>query len=272
MGMTRIFSFWSGPPTWLERLSVQSALATGHDVTVYTYGDVATLGAFLGCRVLPAVMVSFDSTLDELRRTRPDHFSDHFRLEGIAGGLGAWFDLDIIFIRQLPTEGYIFGWQNHNRVGNSILRFPTNDPCLIDYLAFCRKRPMARHVMPWHSPRQRVTRSIKALTARVAPFTGVPVPAPKYGPDALTHFINKHVLMRHVSPAHIYYPVPIKGAEVARMNNPGFIDNLIQQDTICVHAWRSTYLWCCHGTQPSTGWIANQLAHYAEQNAKEMVS
>ena len=40
-----VFSYWSGPVTWMERLSVVSARATGHDLTVFTYDDHAKLAS-----------------------------------------------------------------------------------------------------------------------------------------------------------------------------------------------------------------------------------
>jgi hypothetical protein len=82
----KVFSYWSGPVTWMERLSVVSARDTGHHVTVFTYEDREKLASSLGCRVIDAKAVADDPTLEELRRHRPNHFSDHFRLEGISKG------------------------------------------------------------------------------------------------------------------------------------------------------------------------------------------
>jgi hypothetical protein len=35
--MIPVFSYWSGKLSWMERLSVASAIETGHDVTVLSY-------------------------------------------------------------------------------------------------------------------------------------------------------------------------------------------------------------------------------------------
>ena len=88
-----------------ERLSVVSARATGHDLTVFTYDDHAKLASALGCQVIDAKVVADDPTLGELRRHRPNHFSDYFRLEGLAKGYGVWTDLDVV------------GWQNDPSTG-----------------------------------------------------------------------------------------------------------------------------------------------------------
>ena len=251
----QLFSYWSGPVTWLEKLSVASAAASGHDVTVFTYDDTAKLAHDLGCRALAADVILDDGSLDDLRRTIPSHFSDHFRLEGIAAGHGAWFDLDIVFLKPLPDDPYVFGWQKANRIGNSLLRFPANDECLRHYLEFCRRRPMARYVMPWYPWTRKVTRSIKAA---VSPLTGVASPAPKYGPDALTHFVKAGQLAHWARPRHVYYPVPIEAGVISQIDQPGFLERLIAPETVCVHVWRTTYFGRRGSGQPKSGWLAEQ--------------
>jgi hypothetical protein len=246
---SHIFSYWSGHVAWLEKLSIASAIETGHKVTVFTYSDTVNLARDLGCNVADARAVSDDSSLDELRRTRPNHFSDHFRLEGIAAGLGTWFDLDIIFLKLLPDIPYILGWQNDDRIGNSILRFPPNDPCLREYLEFCRKRPMAQYVMPWYPWTRKLTRTIKST---IAPLFRVPPPSPKYGPDALTHFVKTNRLTGWASAPSVYYPLPIDDKAIACADHRGFIDQCITRETVCVHAWRSTYFGMNRGIEPTT--------------------
>jgi len=257
--VSRIFSYWSGTPDWLEKLSVQSAIATGHEVTVFTYGEVETLSKALGCPVLPAASVFDDRDLDSLRLSHPSHFSDHFRLEGIAAGWGTWFDLDIVFLKPLPDDRYILGWQSHRRVGNSIMRFPANDPCLESYLAFCRQRPMPKYVMPWYPWTRKLTRVVKA---GIAPLIGADRPCPKFGPDALTHFVSIHGLDSVVAPQPVYYPLPITRKILSQIDRPGAVEAFLEPRTICVHAWRGSYFGSRGRGRPASGWFAEQLAHY----------
>jgi hypothetical protein len=259
----KLFSYWSGHVTWLERLSVASALQTGHDLTVYSYGDRLALGQALGCQVGDAGAVArADPALADLRKTMPAHFSDHFRLDGLAQDLGTWTDLDVIFLKMLPNDVYLFGWQDRKRLGNSILRLPADSELLRHYLDFCRRRPMVRYVMPWHSTRQKVTRSLKAATARIAPFTGVPDPAPKYGPDALTHFARCAGVLHRAKPEHVLYPLPCEERIVRAADDPGTIDSLVRPDTICVHLWRSTYF--RHAVPPTAGWVGEHWKRLSE--------
>jgi hypothetical protein len=166
----------------MERLSVASAIATGHDVTVFSYEPQALAQQGLGCRIADAREILEDRHLDHLRSTMPAHFSDLLRVEGIAKGLGTWIDLDIIMLRPMPEEEYLFGWETNKQICNAVLRLPKGR-MLDDYTAFCRERPITRNI-PWAAWHSRVGRSIKI---NVNPLVGKHQPQPKYGPAALTH-------------------------------------------------------------------------------------
>jgi hypothetical protein len=200
-----------------------------------------------------------DRSLDGLRETNAAHFSDHFRLEGIAAGCGTWFDLDIIFLKPLPDDPYVLGWQSAGRVGNSIMRFPAGDACLRNYLDFCRQRPMPRYVMPWYSWTRKLTRSIKGA---IAPLVGAPLPNPKFGPDALTYFVKKHGLVDVVARQAVYYPVPIDASIVRLMDQESIVEAFLRADTVCLHAWRTTYFKARGSSPPTSGWLAKQLMRH----------
>ncbi|MGO4686217.1 hypothetical protein [Hyphomicrobium sp. 2TAF46] len=179
-------------------------------------------------------------------------FSDHFRLEGLAQGHGVWTDLDVIFLKPLPPTPYIFGWQNDTRMGNSVLGMPQTDPLLHDYLAFCRRRPLIRYAYPWMPWTRRVTRKIKGT---LAPLYGEQRPAPKYGPDALTHFVRKHGLEFAAYPRSAFYPLEGCVADVRRIHDRNFVHSRITSATIGVHLWRSTYIGCHTLAPPTSGWL-----------------
>ncbi len=247
-----LFSFWSGPVTWLERLSVASANAIGEEITVFTYENCDALSRQLGCRVADAANVF---PPDRLTEKSAPHFSDHFRLEGLAQGLGTWTDLDVVFVRPLPPSDYIFGWQNGGRIGNSVLRIPSESELLKRYLAFCRERPLRRYVMPWMPWPTKCTRAIKGLFATAI---GVRPPAPKYGPPALTHFAKVTGVDRLALPESVLYPLPIKNRAIARVYEPGYLESRIGQETVCVHLWRSTFSGINGLHYPRAGWLANR--------------
>ena len=206
--------------------------------------------------MIDAKVVADDPTLGELRRHRPNHFSDHFRLEGLAKGYGVWTDLDVVFLKTLPAEDYLFGWQNENRLGNSILGMPYDSELLNLYIEFCRKRPMVRYAMPWFPWHLRLRRSLKGA---VSPMLRIPPPEPKYGPVALTHFVRKCGLSEIAKPANVFYPIPIQMRAISGVLAEDAIEQMISPETITVHLWRSTYLNIFGPDVPSTGWIAKQI-------------
>jgi len=250
MTYTPLFSLWMGQPTWMERLCVASLQRVGHDITVFTYAHCKDLSQALGCRVLDARSVMAED--QDLSRSSAAAFSDHFRLEGIAKGLGVWTDLDVVFLKPLPPNPYIFGWQNDSRIGNSVLGLPQTDLLLQDYLTFCRRRPLIRYAYPWMPWTRRVTRTMKGA---LAPFYGEHRPAPKYGPDALTHFVHKHGIESLTYPRAAFYPLEGCVADVCRIHDEDFVHSRITSATIGVHLWRSTYIGCHTLAPPTSGWL-----------------
>jgi hypothetical protein len=253
-----LFSFWSGQVSWMERLCVASAKDIGEEITVFTYGDREKLSAQLGCPVRDAQSILGRATRDELLQFGVAHFSDFFRLEGLAQGCGTWTDLDVIFIKQLPRLDYVFGQQNEDRIGNSVLRLPPDCELLNRYLAFCRKRPMRRYLMPWMPWTRKCSRLMKGIAASAM---GVRVPAPKYGPAALTYFAELCGVDHLALPAKVLYPIPIRGPAITRVFEPGFIESLITPETVCVHLWRSTFVNFNGLSVPKSGWLAGQVVH-----------
>ncbi|WP_045836943.1 hypothetical protein [Hyphomicrobium sp. 99] len=251
-----LFSFWSGHVTWMERLCVASAKAIGEDLMVFTYDNREKLAAKLGCRVLDAASIFSTAKRDEVLGLGVAHLSDFFRLEGIAQGCGTWTDLDVIFIQPLPRSEYVFGWQNEDRIGNSVLRLPPDSELLKRYLAFCRKRPMHRFVMPWMPWPTKCSRLIKGIGAAAV---GVRLPAPKYGPAALTYFAELCGVDRLALPREVLYPIPIRGPAITRVFEPGFIESLITPETVCVHLWRSTFEGRNGLSLPKSGWLAERV-------------
>ncbi len=150
---TKAFSYWSGPDTWMERLSCASAAAAGHDVTVFSYAPAEVRAAGLGVRIEDARDVFEACDLTLVQNRVPDHFSDWFRVEALRQGLGTWFDLDVIVLRHLGTEPYLMAWERPDSICGAVLRLPGDSAILADYVKFCRKRPLtyAPHWYPAHT-------------------------------------------------------------------------------------------------------------------------
>jgi len=232
----RVFSYWSGPVSWMQRLSVASAVATGHDVTVFSYEPKQLRSELTGASIEDAREVMDDPALSAMTAKLPDHFSDHFRVEALAKGLGTWADLDIVFLRPVGTEHYLLG-DDKNEVCNAILKLPENSPILADYLAMCRHRPI-RYIMPWWTPRKKALMTWKRFEKWMR---GKPPPRLQYGPPMLTHLAAKHDLGGLISPQEVFFPVPSTKAYVALFSQGNSIESFLTERTRTVHLWSQYY-------------------------------
>lgn len=234
MSLPLIVSFWHGPISWLERLSIASFIRQGHGVDIYAYEPIEGLpeGAIVrdAAEILPRDQLRFYKG-----KGTPGVFSDRFRLCLLAQGKGIYSDLDVYCIR--PFAGlpdYVMGFETAASVNNAVLRIPPGSPLLDDLLGvFVAQRRLLEPHLPWG----------RRLEVAVRRIFGDPV-RPEHmqfgatGPFALTHFLKQHGLMHLVQPASVFYPVPYEA--IPALMQPGSnIDGAITPDTLGVHIWRS---------------------------------
>jgi hypothetical protein len=199
----RIFSYWSGPITWIERLSAASAVATGHELTIFADEPRKLTDEGLGVHIEDAREVLDDPTLFSMNRRLAGHYSDHFRVEGLAKDLDIWCDLDMLFLKTLPNDEYVLGWEVGGMVSGAVLRLPNNSPMLSDYLIMCRRRPLP--IAPlWISWQARAMLVFKHWRRRARGHRGI---RPPYGPPALTHLVSLHHINCEVAPREKYHPL-----------------------------------------------------------------
>lgn len=252
-----LFSYWTGEVSWMERLSVASAQAVGHDVTVYSEAPDLLIHRGIGCRVLHASAVWNDPGFERLRREHPAHYSDQFRLAGLQQGLGVWVDLDLVFLKPLPDDPYLMGWEAPGSVNNAVLRLPENSAILTDYRNFCLTRPFN---VKWHPLADRIKRRLKRVSHALQ---GKKQIAPLLGPATLTHFVKKHALESKVKPQQVFYPLPYGRDHLKNLILPGAMEQLIGPQTIAVHLWRSLFR-KVYGKDIPGDWLQGQLAQYKQ--------
>jgi hypothetical protein len=243
----------------MERLSAASAMATGHELIVFSYGHERLRQTGLEAQIEDAREVFSDPSLDSLRGSLPDHFVDHFRLEGLAKAIGTWVDLDVVYLSRIPSATYLFGWEQTRLIGAGVLQLPPRSAVLADYLAICRRRPVSR-VPPWLSWRQRAHRTAKYW---VKGRLGQPLPGLPYGPQALTHLARKHGLTALALSPSVFYPIAPR--EVSRFAaDDDAVESTISGDTITVHLYRSDLV--KHGLDafPTAGtWLGKKCREFA---------
>ncbi|HEY0034182.1 MAG TPA: hypothetical protein VGB81_13025 [Devosia sp.] len=234
MSLPHIVSFWHGPISWLERLSINSFLRHGHAVEIYAYEPIDALpdGAVLrdAAAILPADQLVFYKS-----KGTPGVFSDRFRLFLLQQGKGLYSDLDVYCVRPFSNlPDYVMGFETARSVNNAVLRIPADAPLLRDLLGVFE--PNKRLFEP-HLPLGR------RWEVAVRRLVGDPVRPENMqfgatGPFALTHFVRQHGLLDRVQPAPVFYPVPYE-AIPALMQPGSSITEAIKPETLAVHIWRS---------------------------------
>ena len=235
MTLPTIVSFWHGPMSWLEKLSITSFRRQGHPVAVYSYAPMADLPAGAEWRHASQVLPE-DKLVFYKGRGTPGVFSDHFRYAALRAGLGIYADLDIYC--QRPIEGpppHLFAWERPGSVNGAVLHIPADAPLLDDLLGVFTldQRPLLEPHLP---PFRRMEVALRRLFGdRVSPEH---MQYGATGPMALTHFVARHGLTAQVLPAATFYPVPYEGIP-ALMKTGSSLDLVIKPETLGIHLWRS---------------------------------
>ncbi len=136
-----VHHLWIGPLTQLERLSLRSFVAHGHEVWLWTYGEVGPIPAGVVCRsgeeILPAPRIFRYREFDTVAG-----FSNLFRYSVLLALGGTWSDSDLVCLRPLPAADYLIPSEDTPeglQRANCILRAPAGS----DFLRLLRDRSFA---------------------------------------------------------------------------------------------------------------------------------
>lgn len=249
-----LVSFWDGPVSWMERLCLAAALATGHRVRIYTYSPVELARALPGVEIVDAEqVVARDS--EAFRRVLPvarAYFADIFRLKLMVMGAGVWIDLDVLMLAPMaslsvPASGYIYGLERPDLIGNSVLYLPARSAMLEEALRLSTSFAWTAPWWPWHKKlRRSLSASVEHCGARLA---GRPAPVFKktfMGPHVLTYLARRMGLIERAQPPCVFYPVP--QTEFRRYMGP--VDEVERS----IVAGRTVAVHLCHGSFRDVGW------------------
>ena len=231
--LANVVSFWSGPVSYLERISAASMRAQGNPVALYSYTPETIEAAGLGVEVRDARSVlPLDDEVQRIARAKPAVVADIFRLELMRRGLGVWLDLDIVQVAPLPKpEGPIFAIEGPSeKVNNAALFLPQESALLGDLLQFVGARPV---MAPWWTGKRR-------LKHAAAKMIGRPIPPENcqwgvFGPKALTWYVDQLGLRGEALTPDTFYPVGWD--DRADLIENVDISGRITPKTIGVHLW-----------------------------------
>jgi len=229
-----LFSFWTGPISWLEQMCINSMLAQGHTLAIYTYNPAELESIDRRVQILDA-SVALPLTTEVARQlaVRPSLTTNVLRYHLLERQAGTWVDLDVLLLKPLPDADYLLAYedQNHTWINGAILRLPSGCPLLRDLIEFCAQRPVIGQW--WPLKRKLKHRALAAI--------GRPIPPEKckwgvFGPRALTYFTLQRGLVHHALGPEWFYPVPYdRTADL--VNVSADIPQYFTSDTVAVHLW-----------------------------------
>lgn len=248
----RVFSYWTGPISWMERLAVVSAQSVGHDFTVFTDAPGELKAAGITANIEDARDVVNDPAVYALPAA---YFSDYFRVEGLGRGLGTWVDMDVMFLRTLPDTPHIFAWESDRFVCGAVLRLPVGSPLLEGYLDLVRRRPI-RMELPWWTARERFEFSWRRARCRLL---GKPLPEYQCGPRALTDLVIRNGMAEQATPTQDIYPIPPSRKALQLLGEGDAVLSRLAESTSVMHLWRSIYVATFGLSSPSGDtWLGRQ--------------
>lgn len=225
-------ALWIGPALApLHQLCLLSAVAAGHPVRLFHYGELDNVPAAIDRA--DAREIFPQSAIIRHRRTgSPSIFADRFRYEIMRRGLGAWTDTDVLFLKPLTAEAdMICGWESNSLVGNSVLYFAPGN----DVLEELHRRATDDHpVPPWYFPTHRAWLALRKRWGRPVPVTALPWGV--LGPSLLTNILRRQGKLDQAWPVHRLYPIPYK-EKFGPFQSRYEFDRRIREDTIAVHLW-----------------------------------
>jgi hypothetical protein len=252
----QLLTLWIGPNlSELERACLRSALICGHRIALYCYAP--PVGVPAGVELRDAAEILPESAVIRHRGGSPALFSNHFRYELLARGLGIWIDCDAYFVAPLPPLGdTIMGEQGHGKIATGVLRLPSDSPIL----KTLRELFAQRSVPPWLPWRSRLAARARLLaTGR----TGLErMPWGSAGPDALTWLAREAGVAHRAQPPPVFYPV--HWTDAAWICDPARpLASVLSPETVAVHLWNERLRTVDLQSAPAGSFAARLLAEGA---------
>ncbi|WEK06581.1 MAG: hypothetical protein P0Y65_10160 [Candidatus Devosia phytovorans] len=231
-----IVSFWHGPMSWLEHLSIASFRRQRHRVEVFAFDPIPGLPEGATWRDAAEVMPREKLVFYKGKGT-PAVFSDQFRVMLLKQNRGIYADLDVYAFRPITGPGYIMGFERPGSVNSAVLYIPPDAPLLDDLMGVFTgtNRPLLEPYLP---PMRRLEVAARRLFGD--PLLPENMQYGATGPMALTHYVRQRGLWDQVQPASVFYPIPYE-AIPALMQPGSSVDTAIRPETLAIHLWRSQF-------------------------------
>lgn len=252
-------SLWVGENlTYIERLSLQSALAHGHKFKLHSYSPATLTGVPEGVEVCDASEVMSQEKLISYAECENGVAlgANLWRYHMLAQGLGAWCDLDLVFLKPLDlSRQYIVGWEHEGWINNAVLYAPKDSQFVRDL--FELTKPNVRP--PWFGPRRSLYFYLRRWRRGYLGLEDMPWGT--YAAGLVTHIVKTRRLQAFVEPPEVFYPV--RWSEARQVyDDAHVVDQKITPDTRTVHLWHSRLGELVSSPPPPGSWIGQQCERY----------
>lgn len=241
----------SGPLDWISITCLKSAVRHGHEVHLYSYGDIPNIPRGVQHKdarlIIPEEEIFLYDGISQPRRFgSPAPFSDAFRYRAQQQERGVWMDSDLYIVRELDLSSpMILAWERTentdpnatwfgNLVGNALMKLPPNAGLTTDLVGVTS---MPYKMPPWVSKemQERVWEKLQGK-----PFHPGAVSYATVGPIALTYHAKKRKLLREVLPSH--HVSPVFYTELSRFAAPdAAFRAALSKETGTIHLWNSAF-------------------------------
>lgn len=224
-------SMWVGKRlSTLERLSMASFLAHGHDYHLYLYSDLESVPA--GVKIKDANSVIPERNIFTYEGGSYAGFADWFRHELVCHTGQFWVDTDIVCLKQFDfEEEVVFGREDDGRVTPAVMRFPKGHPLSRSLADLC-ERPNT--IVPYDT--------LKAKTRKLVRkhLLGDRRDRIKWGesggPEGFTRAVEHAGLISAAKPASYFHPIHY--SRWRSIYDASFENDMHQLDgSYSVHLW-----------------------------------
>lgn len=236
----------------IERLSLASFRAQGHQVTLYAYGEITGLPEAIALRDAREVLPEAVARANRYQNGSYALFSNLFRYEILRRGLGIWSDTDVAAIAPLALDTpFVAGWESPDFLNGAVLFAEPHSGFVTDALAaFSSGR-----VPPWVPFHRAPLASIAHRIGQSVPATALPHGT--FGPKGVTALARRHGLTALAQPQQVFYPVPPRMAR--RVFEADYrLEDVVTPTTLAIHLWNEKLRDIKH-TAPPAGSLLRSL-------------
>lgn len=233
-GFQTVNMFWHGAELGpVHSACIRSFLRQGHPVILHCYNapiDVPDgVQLFDASKLMPLSDLIANSETGSVSLG-----ADRYRYRLIEAGFGLYVDCDMFCLKPIPESEYIFGEEDSQRINNAVLKFPPDSELSQALIAATENEYF---IPEWLNAKRkfllRARRSIGFPKSVRGMRWGV------WGPNLLTHQINKIGLGHEAKPIDYFYPIHYFSTSL--LFEPGLtIKDLATPRTLAIHLCHKT--------------------------------